>query len=55
MKFKRYPKYKNSGVEWLGEIPEHWDVKRLKLLAKITRGNTPSKVEDKNYTAEGLP
>lgn len=35
---KRYPVYKDSGIEWLGEIPEHWQVKRLKLLAKIKNG-----------------
>lgn len=27
---------KDSGVEWLGEIPEHWDVKRLKFLTHQT-------------------
>ena len=27
---KPYPKYKHSGVEWLGEVPEHWEVRRLK-------------------------
>ena len=26
---------KDSGIEWLGEIPEHWEVKRLKYVAKI--------------------
>ncbi len=26
---KRYDRYKNSGVQWIGEIPEHWEVKRL--------------------------
>ena len=26
----RYDKYKDSGVEWIGEIPEHWEIKRLK-------------------------
>ena len=26
MSLPRYPKYKDSGVEWLGEVPEHWDV-----------------------------
>ena len=25
MSFPRYPKYKDSGVEWLGQVPEHWD------------------------------
>ena len=29
MSFPRYPKYKDSGVEWLGEVPEHWSVSRL--------------------------
>jgi len=29
---------KDSGVEWLGEIPEHWEVKRIKYLAAILRG-----------------
>ena len=28
-RFKPYPAYKTSGVEWLGEIPAHWEVKRL--------------------------
>ena len=28
MSFPRYPKYKDSGVEWLGDVPEHWEVKR---------------------------
>lgn len=31
MNFKSYPIYKGSGVEWLGEVPEHWGVKRLGL------------------------
>ena len=26
MSLPRYPKYKDSGVEWLGEVPEHWQV-----------------------------
>lgn len=34
-KWKTYPAYKDSGVEWLGEIPEHWEVKRLKFTCKI--------------------
>ena len=33
MKFAPYPQYKPSGVEWLGEVPEHWKVKRLKTSA----------------------
>lgn len=30
MSFPRYPKYKDSGVEWLGAVPAHWDVTRLR-------------------------
>ena len=30
MSFPRYPAYKDSGVEWLGRVPEHWSVDRMK-------------------------
>lgn len=44
---RRYEKYKPSGVEWLGEIPEHWEVKRVKEIANyISRGVTPNYVEN---------
>lgn len=29
-RFKHYPKYRDSGVEWLGDIPQHWRLQRLK-------------------------
>jgi type I restriction enzyme S subunit len=35
MSFPRYPAYKPSGVEWLGEVPEHWDEKPLKTVASL--------------------
>ncbi len=39
---KKYPLYKDSGVEWLGDVPEHWNVKRLKEITKrIGNGVTP--------------
>jgi type I restriction enzyme S subunit len=34
---------KDSGVEWLGEVPEHWQVTRLKRLAAVRNGSTPSR------------
>ena len=41
--YKPYPAYKDSGVEWLGRVPEHWQVKQLKYLAShIGSGKTPS-------------
>jgi type I restriction enzyme S subunit len=35
MRFAVYPKYKPSGIEWLGDVPEHWGVKRLKMAAAL--------------------
>ena len=37
MSFPRYPKYKPSGVEWLGDVPEHWEVTRLKNLFSLMK------------------
>jgi len=37
-RFKPYPTYKDSGVEWLGEIPTHWEAKPLKHVANFTNG-----------------
>jgi restriction endonuclease S subunit len=42
MSFPRYPAYKPSGVEWLGEVPEHWEVKQLKhCIHRLGSGGTP--------------
>ena len=41
MSLPRYPEYKPSGVEWLGEVPKHWDVLSLKRNFKIIGGSTP--------------
>lgn len=51
---KKYEKYKDSGIEWIGEIPEHWEVKRLKSLARVQTGGTP-KIQgaNKDYFFEG--
>jgi type I restriction enzyme, S subunit len=37
VKWRRYPKYKPSGVEWLGEVPEHWAIKPLMALTEQRR------------------
>ena len=34
-KYKPYPAYKPSGIEWLREIPKHWEIKRLKYVADL--------------------
>ena len=51
MKYKAYPKYKDSGVEWLGEVPEHWEVKRIKQIGSIRYGLG----EPPEYVDNGLP
>ena len=47
----RYNKYKDSGIEWIGEIPEHWEKICLKRLSNINTGNqdTQDSVSDGKY------
>jgi type I restriction enzyme S subunit len=42
-RFKPYVAYKDSGVEWLAEIPTHWEVNRTKFAARLRSGHTPSR------------
>lgn len=44
---KPYEKYKDSGIDWIGEIPEHWKVGKVKQLFKVGRGRVIS-TEDVN-------
>lgn len=40
-------KMKDSGIEWIGEVPEHWEVKRMKYICDyISRGSTPDYVDE---------
>jgi len=48
-------KMKDSGIEWIGEIPESWSICKLKNVATIITGNTPSKSNgDCYYADEGM-
>ena len=48
-------KMKDSGIEWIGEIPEDWGIRKLKTIASIMTGNTPSKANnDLYYSDEGV-
>ncbi|MGR5116721.1 restriction endonuclease subunit S [Photobacterium damselae] len=40
-KYQAYPEYKDSDVEWLGRIPNHWNLKPIKYIFKIENGSTP--------------
>ncbi|QNU43005.1 restriction endonuclease subunit S [Mixta calida] len=54
-KYKAYPEYKDSGVEWLGDIPTHWDCTVLKRLCSLITGLTPPTQNEDNYADEGYP
>jgi type I restriction enzyme S subunit len=45
---------KDSGVEWLGKIPAHWDVNRLKTITEFRGGGTPSK-DNLDYWQGDIP
>lgn len=44
--FKPYPAYKDSGVEWLGGVPEHWIVRPLKFSASCNDTVLPDSTDD---------
>ena len=44
---ERYERYKDSGVKWIGEIPEHWEVKRFRFIFSENK-NKNSKLLEKN-------
>lgn len=54
MSFPRYPEYKDSGVEWLGEVPGHWAVTPFKRLLEFQNGSDHKSVEaDNGYPVYG--
>jgi len=47
-----YPAMKDSGVPWLGDVPEHWDVQPIGRIGRLFKGNGGSKEDD---VASGIP
>ena len=45
----------DSGVGWIGEIPEHWDVVRTRFVAELHSGHTPSKSNDEYWEDTDIP
>ena len=43
-----YPAYKDSGVEWLGKVPEHWEV------LQENQDASPARIQDVRQTVTGL-
>ena len=46
VKLSPYPDYKSSGVEWLGDVPAHWEVQRLRNVADMRVSNVDKHVKD---------
>ncbi|NAX47777.1 restriction endonuclease subunit S [Photobacterium halotolerans] len=51
-KYQAYPEYKDSGVEWLEEVPSDWDVIKIKHLSPVKRGASPRPIDDPKYFDE---
>ncbi len=49
---KRYEKYKDSGIEWIGEIPAHWEVKKIKYISKLQGGYA---FKSELFCEDGIP
>ena len=51
-RLRPYPSYKDSDVEWLGEIPAHWDIKKWRYCCRIAEGQVPP--DDERFRARVL-
>jgi type I restriction enzyme, S subunit len=54
MSFPKYEEYKDSGCRWLGKVPLHWNLHKLKHVADIVGGGTPSR-EKLEYWNGNIP
>lgn len=51
---KPYPEYNDSGIEWLGEVPKHWQVRRLKLLSTLSGRIGFHGLSSSDYGSDGI-
>lgn len=51
-RYPRYPAYKDSGVEWLGEVPTHWEVPKMWHVSKAVSGGTPNRDESRFWDGD---
>lgn len=52
MNMKRYDTYKPSGIAWIGEVPEHWDLKKIKFCFDVYAGATPKTENPDNWDGD---
>ena len=55
MSLSPYPKYKPTGIEWLGNVPEHWAITSLRWLSKRYAGGTPDKGNEAYWIEGHIP
>ena len=48
----RYEKYKPSGIAWIGEVPEHWELKKIKFCFDVYAGATPKTENPDNWDGD---
>jgi len=46
---RKYDSYKDSKVSWIGDIPEHWNLKRMRFVAKLYNGDSLNDTEKSKY------
>ena len=55
-RFRRYPDYRDSGVEWLGEIPAHWEIRRAdRRLTSLKHPVVPSEIRGQDVFHYSIP
>lgn len=52
---KRYLNYKSSGIEWLGDVPEHWEVLRTRYLLRMNPSKNEISNLDQNTEVDFIP
>jgi type I restriction enzyme S subunit len=51
---KKYKSYKSSGIEWIGDIPEHWTKTKFKYVSKLFTGNSLNDEQKLKYESNDL-
>jgi type I restriction enzyme S subunit len=52
---KRYPAYKPSGIEWIGEIPSQWECIPIRWSCSVFSGGTPNKDKPEYWDSQDIP
>ncbi len=49
---KPYPEYKDSGLPWLGQVPLHWEVRKVRQIGRLLKGVGGTK---EDAVSDGVP